>query len=88
MEATHGMNDSIVAQSRRALDDAIQLYVNVMYPDSGVLVDWTVLAETVDPNLDEEFDAHALYMLNSPQLSSWKLYGMTHALTRLVVATI
>lgn len=81
-------NDILVAKTKRALDEAISLHAQALYGSGvGIAIDWCAMVETVDPNLDNDADSHALYMLTSDGMSSWKLFGMTQAQVKYVYAS-
>lgn len=82
------MRDVLIAKTRRALDEALQLHMQALYghEGAGILIDWVVMCETVDADLDKESDHHSLYVATSQDMSSWKLWGMTNAMAKYVYA--
>jgi hypothetical protein len=74
-------NDELIATTKRNLDEAISQFMAANY-GHGLVIDWFVIAETVDANLDAETDNHSLYVGTSPTMSSWKLFGMTQKMAQ------
>ncbi len=81
-------NDAIAALTRRNLDEAISQYIKANFGASQLLTDWALVAETVEPNLNAETDEHALWLATSEGLSSWRLFGLSAAMSRLSYATL
>ncbi len=81
------VNDILAAVTKRNLDEAIQQFMAANF-DAGVVVDWFVMAETVeaDLHLEKPRDDHSLYVGMSDTLSRWKLFGMTQEMAKFVYA--
>lgn len=80
-------NDILAAVTKRNLDEAIQQFMAANF-DAGVLVDWFVMAETVeaDLHLDNERDDHSLYVGMSDAMSRWKAFGLAQEFAKFAYA--
>lgn len=83
----HPSLESMKAITQRNLHEAVEQFLRVNY-GSSILTDWAVIAETVEPNLDNETDDHMLWLGTSAGLSSWRLAGLSVAMSRLAYASV
>lgn len=79
-------SDILISQTRRNLDEAIQQFLTASQGSGKLLTDWALVAETVEPNLDAEADAHMVWLGTSAGLTSWRLYGLISAMNRLAMS--
>ena len=70
------MTDEVVAQAKRDLHDAIEVYMRVAYENVLATTDWLLISENV---MSDDDETRMLHPAISEHMSSWKLTGMTVA---------
>ncbi len=79
-------NDALAAMTRRNLHEALEQFLRAHH-NAGILTDFAIVAETVEPNLDAEVDERMLWLATSNGLTSWKLWGLSLAMSKLAYQT-
>lgn len=80
-------SEELAALTRRNLHEAVEQFLKANY-GAGILTDFALVAETVEPNLDNEVDEHMLWLGTSKGLSTWRLMGLATALQRIAYSSV